>query len=190
MGLPTYPVTFVAAVLGVTTRRVQQLAAEGIIAKPERAKYDLVKCVQGYIRFLQERSTVDQSGEQPAFDGKKERARLTKAQADKEELEVAALRGDLVAADQEAAVWTAYLANVRAKLLAIPHKIAPRVLIVTDLAEAQGLIEGEIHECLKELAEGDGIPDQDIEPVEQNGGGFKATTKADSEPVGGQIPSA
>jgi hypothetical protein len=96
----------------------------------------------------------------------------------------------VIAASGNVAVWTAYLANVRAKLLAIPHKSAPRVLIVTDLAEAQGLIEGEIHECLKELAEGDGIPDQDIEPVEQNGGGFKATTKADSEPVGGQIPSA
>lgn len=40
--------------LGLTDRRVQQLAKEGYIPKPSRGMYPLVGAVQGYIRFLRD----------------------------------------------------------------------------------------------------------------------------------------
>lgn len=53
---PTYPVATIADLLMVSERRVQQLAKEGVIPKAERGRYELVPTVQGYIRYLQERS--------------------------------------------------------------------------------------------------------------------------------------
>lgn len=44
-----YKVAVIARFLNLTERRVQQLARDGIIPKPEKGKYDLVGCVQGYI---------------------------------------------------------------------------------------------------------------------------------------------
>jgi hypothetical protein len=47
-----YKVAVIARFLNLTERRVQQLARDGIIPKPEKGKYDLVGCVQGYIGYL------------------------------------------------------------------------------------------------------------------------------------------
>ena len=40
---------------GLTPRRVQQLAKEGVIPKASRGKYPLDESIQAYIRFLQEK---------------------------------------------------------------------------------------------------------------------------------------
>ena len=45
MSTPTYPVSTIAKLFNLTERRVQQLASEGVIPKPERGKYDLVASV-------------------------------------------------------------------------------------------------------------------------------------------------
>jgi phage terminase Nu1 subunit (DNA packaging protein) len=187
MSSPVVSLAVIAKLFNLTGRRVQQLVAEGIIPRAEKGKYELVPCVRGYISYLQERA-VGKSVED--IDTNKERGRLLKAQADKVDLEVAALRGELVPIDKTQAVWTAYLANCRAKLLAIPHKLAPRVLLAKEVAEVQAIIEGEIHECLTELAGGDGIPEQDIESAADDAENLGAATEIDGERVGRSIPSA
>jgi len=48
------PVNIVAKLLNVTRRRVQQLSADGRIPKPKDGKYDLIACLTGYIRYLQQ----------------------------------------------------------------------------------------------------------------------------------------
>ena len=44
--------TELAAVLGISARRVQQLAQDGILDTVERGKFELSAAVQAYIRFL------------------------------------------------------------------------------------------------------------------------------------------
>lgn len=44
--------TELAAVLGISARRVQQLAQDGILDTVERGKFELGAAVQAYIRFL------------------------------------------------------------------------------------------------------------------------------------------
>lgn len=51
-----------AALLMLTPRRVQQLAAEGHVPRGERGRYPLKGLVHGYLRFLQEEARRTQRG--------------------------------------------------------------------------------------------------------------------------------
>ena len=86
-----------------------------------------------------------------ALDGQKERARLTHHQANIAELDEDTKRGDLV--DREAVILevSEAVANMRAKLLNLPHKVAPVIVAVDDLHEVKAVIEAAVHEALTEL---------------------------------------
>jgi phage terminase Nu1 subunit (DNA packaging protein) len=87
-----------------------------------------------------------------------ERTRLTKAQADKTELEVQELRGILVRVPSAAEHWRGMVARARAKLLSLPSRIAAAIAPPEKVAQCQDLAQGLVYEALAELA-GDGIPD-------------------------------
>jgi phage terminase Nu1 subunit (DNA packaging protein) len=88
---PTHPVKTISKLFNLTERRVQQLAKEGIIPKPERGRYDLVGCVQGYIKYLQD---VAFGKDASSTDAHAERSRLIRAQADTAELDLSIRRGE------------------------------------------------------------------------------------------------
>jgi phage terminase Nu1 subunit (DNA packaging protein) len=54
-----------AKLCNITTRRVEQLAKDGIMVKRERGLYDLWGSVASYIRFLQEASTNQWGSDSP-----------------------------------------------------------------------------------------------------------------------------
>lgn len=49
-----YPVAQIAAALNLKPRRIQQLAAAGIIPRAERGRYNLAESIAGYVRYLQD----------------------------------------------------------------------------------------------------------------------------------------
>ena len=98
---------------------------------------------------------IDRAGDGGELD--RERTRLTKAQADKTELEVAELRAELVRAPVIGLHWQAMVAAMRAKLLSLPSKVAPQVAGPDSLSRTQELIQAVVHEALAEIA-GDGFP--------------------------------
>lgn len=141
----TLSTTDLAALLGVSARHVQQLAAGGIIAKAERGRYPW-SAVTRYVEHL--RSDVRRG---PA-DLAAERARLVRARADLAEADLAQRRGELLArGDVDAAVGGAF-ARVRARLLAIPSSTAP-LLVGADMATAGTVLRAAIHDALQELAD-------------------------------------
>ena len=71
----------------------------------------------------------------------REKTRLTKAQADKAELEVSELEGKLIPATLVQETWQDFVANVRAKLLGLPSKLAHQVIATDDYAEAEKLLK-------------------------------------------------
>jgi len=87
---PTVDVKTLSDLFGITPRRVQQLADEGEIPKAAHGEYLLWPSVQGYIRYLQNSNARKTKSEST------ERLRLTRAQADKIELELAVSSGRLV----------------------------------------------------------------------------------------------
>lgn len=53
MSATNVPCKFLAQLFGVSERRVQQLAKEGVIPKAERGEYPLLASVKSYVKSLQ-----------------------------------------------------------------------------------------------------------------------------------------
>ena len=145
----THPLGTISKLLDLSERRVQQLSREGIIPKAERGRYELVPAVQGYIRYLRDRSlevgvvSIDVA-----------RQRKTAAEAEMAEIELAKARADVVGIDDVAKQWDTILSGVRTRLLALPTKVAPMVAPETDQSLVKEFIEDAVHIALGELAAG------------------------------------
>ena len=90
------------------------------------------------------------------LDYTQERAKLTKLQAEKVTLELEQQRGNLIPMELVIEGWQGQIANCRAKLLALPPKVAAQA-VGADYVEIEQLFKGAIYEALDELA-GDGVP--------------------------------
>ena len=174
---PTYPVTTIAKLLLISDRRVQQLSKEGVIPKTDHGRYELAPAVQGYVRYLQERSLGRPNAPE---DYHTEKARLVRLQADKAEIELKELNGQLVRADDVEAEWTDMLSAMKSRLMAIPSKAAPIVAAEDNPAQVIDVIEDLVREALQELSDyANGQRDTD-----EGDASPTTTTEADGEPVG------
>lgn len=142
------PADRLCKLLDLGIRRLQQLADEGIIKKSDRGRYDLVESVRGYVKFLRDRTL---GPDQAANTYAEQRARLTRARADEEELKARQLAGELIPAAQLENAWGAVVDVMRLRLLAIPAKVAARIGMARNAVEAQQIIRAEIHDALTEL---------------------------------------
>jgi phage terminase Nu1 subunit (DNA packaging protein) len=88
----------------------------------------------------------------------KARTEWTQERARKARLEREQLEGTLLWRDEVLASWTSLYTVVRTRLLAIPSKVAPRLVGKTSAAEIAEVIRIEIYEALEELASGNGLP--------------------------------
>lgn len=167
-----------ASLAGVSVRRLNQLQNEPDGPKnSEPARFDPAEFGQ----WLQRRYTGDSY--------QAERTRLTKAQADKAELEAAELARELVRAEDVKLTWGEMIAAVRAKLLSLPSKLAPQVAPPGRVAEAQALAEAMIYEALSELA-GEGLPAHRGRTGGSGSGDAGTAAEADGESVGGSVQKA
>lgn len=177
-----------AALAGLTTRRLRQLSSED---DPPPQDLNGQYPAREFGEWLRRRHlsglTVIGSGE--TLDYNAERARLTKAQADKTELEVEVLRGSLIPAEKVEEVWGGMLGAFRARCLSIPTKAAHAVLAADDLADAEAILKNHIHEALAELADYD-ASQYSPRPRKEDGEDGGAAAGDDSEPVGGRPPKA
>ena len=165
---PTYPVGTIAKLLMLSDRRVQQLTKEGVVPKAERGRYELAPAVQGYIRYLQERSL---RSDQSPIDYHMEKARLTKAQADREEVEAAKAMGDVVSVKQVETNLANLFAEVRANFRNIPDRVVSALIGSTDEREVKAVLLREIDLVLHALAESDVLiePSEDDEEASDDG---------------------
>jgi phage terminase Nu1 subunit (DNA packaging protein) len=147
----------VAKALNVSERRVQQLTKEGL-PKEDRGKYDLGKCMLWYIRYLQ--AALEASGRRDSTDEdyggmREERARLLRAEAELKEIELAKERGQVVTIADVEREWSAIVLSVKARIMAIPPRLAPEILGETSRVMAQAKIEKYCKEALAQLAKAD-----------------------------------
>jgi phage terminase Nu1 subunit (DNA packaging protein) len=83
-----------------------------------------------------------------------ERARKMKHDADLAEMEAARERGDLIPATDVQREWTGILANIRARLLALPTKLAARTAPPDRLTAVESEARKIINEALTEMSDG------------------------------------
>lgn len=172
-------VSQLAYLFRVTERRIQQLAAEGIIQKKARGRYNLVESVRGYVQFLQDIASGSQGEKETDYGDA--RTQKMRADADKAIMETAQLAGNLIPADIVAYSWNHLVGAFRAKLLNLPKKAAPLVQHENSFRKCQSALQSAVHECLAELSDYR-PPDKHFGNLEQYLSG--ATSRLDDKPVG------
>jgi phage terminase Nu1 subunit (DNA packaging protein) len=170
--------------LNVSSKEVARLVTEGILKKDTRGTYDFLFSMKGYIAYLQARSGMRGTRTGAPTDYAEERARLTKAQADKGEMEAALMAGQLVHVEQLTTEWETMLMSMKAKLVAIPSKVATLVADEDNPAIIQSIIDDYMREALQELANyGDGTGVSKTDPAAGDESPDTAP-ETDSKPVG------
>lgn len=112
-----------------------------------------------------------------------ERTRLASAQAEKTELEVAVIKGDLIPAGNVESVVNGMISSFRSKMLSLPTKAAPSVVQMADVAEAETLLREFVYEALTELSEYD-ADQYNKSDDKQSGKASSTATGTDGKSVG------
>ena len=126
--------------LGLPERSFYRLVEEGVIPKLNDGEYVLGEVEESYWK-----KCFDSEGLEAA------RTRLTTAQAELAELELAEQRDEVHRATAVMRVWADNVTNAKTRLSAIPTKIAPE-LAGKNLREIQNKLKAAINEALLELA--------------------------------------
>lgn len=169
-----------AAFFGVSIGTIDQWINRGLPS--ERRDKNVILNTAQVTQWLEAQAAERVSGAgSPAGTLDEARVRKTNADAALAELQLQRERGEVVnIADVARTVGEEYAA-VRAKLLAIPTKLAPRVAIEADENACRELLAREITEALNELV-ADSV-------TEGAGREYEAPAGSDGEPVGGPVPA-
>lgn len=174
-----------ARILGISEVHLGRLSKAGSLPQPvERGKWNVVQCVQAFLAHKI-------AAFEPQGEGVKSEELLlvtarrvkTEAEADAQEMKNALMRRDLLRREDVDAAATAAFARVRARLLAVPPKVAPVVVTDGEPAIAERTVRAAIYEALKELSDstlGD-LCGNDYVMVADAG----AAAGTDGEPMGG-----
>lgn len=141
----------IASALGVSARRVQQLANLHVVKRAKGGnKYDLFASLTGYIRYLQDamgkKSTMD--GEGGVTNTKHQRSRLLDVQVAREELELAKSREQVMAIDDHKMVVAHLIMETKARVMTIGARAAPKVLNQKTRAAIKKVIDDEAADTL------------------------------------------
>jgi hypothetical protein len=139
----------VARVLNLKERRVQQLAQEGIIPKPDHGKYNLAGCIMAYNKYRD--ITVKQ--DEINLKARKAKARLFEAQSLHAEMEYEILKSKYVLKEQAEREVSNMLLAFRSRILALPYKGATLLVnSVKEIHEIECVLKKLVHEALTELS--------------------------------------
>lgn len=151
------PAQVVAKIFGVTTRRIEQLKAEGIIqGQGKPTKYDLLPTIQAYIRYLSDKAHGRERKEKSA---ELEEAKLQAevniktAKAEAAQMELDELRGKLHRAEDVEAIMTDHVLFLRSMLMAMPGKLAVDLAGDHTAAEQAERVKQEAYYILNQLAD-------------------------------------
>ena len=159
-----------AEAFGVSTRTIERYRNDGKIPPKKNGKgTPFNRSVQQYIELLK-------NGDISELE--EERIRLTRAQADDKELDVKQKRGELIPAEIVEIAWQGQKANMKAKLLNIPTKLAPLIVGETTIEVIKDKAQELIYEALEELAN-DGIPREYQQQIKEIISNIEATAKSD-----------
>lgn len=143
--------TELAAILGVSARRIQQMAQDGTLPTIRRGSFALCKSVQRYISFLgkdklsEEEEKLEKVRRQSEVTLKASKAQIAK-------LEASELQGKMHRSEDVAAMTEDLIFTIRAALVALPGRLAVDVVSAETAAEASDIIRKEVYKVMKELA--------------------------------------
>ena len=143
--------TELAVVLGVSARRVQQMAQDGTVPTCRKGCFRLADSVQRYIKFLSDGPMDDE-------DKKLEKTRrvaettMKASKATIAKLEAEELKGTMHRAEDVAAMTEDLIYTIRGALNALPGRLAVDVASANSPAEAAEIIRREVNKAMRELS--------------------------------------
>ena len=140
-----------AFVLGITARRVQQLAGEGVFNKVSRGKFHLSESIQKYISYqlLLEKKKYNKNDLEI---NEAKRKRETE-EAFLKEMELEKRRGELLEKSEVINTWQKILSVIKTRSMALPTKLAPQIIGMDRVADIKNALDKEINGFLTEISE-------------------------------------
>lgn len=142
--------TELASILGVSARRIQQMAQDGTIVAVKRGSFNLADSIQRYITFISPKNKDISPQDKAKQDAE---VSIKKAKAVISVLEAQELQGKMHRAEDVAAMTEDLIYAIRGMLVALPGRLAVDVATAKTPAEASEIIRKEIYKAMKELSE-------------------------------------
>lgn len=143
--------TELASVLGLSKRRIEQMAQDGTITAVSRGRFILGESVQKYIKFLSDGS-MDEEDKKLEKARRQSEATMKASKAIIAKMEAEELRGNMHRAEDVAAMTEDLVYTIRGALLALPGRLAVDVAATKTAAEASEVIRKEVNKVMRELA--------------------------------------
>lgn len=139
-------------IIGVSDRRIRQLAKENILVRAAKGRYKLMDSIINYILTLKvemESSSVQSlDGE---IDLEEEKAIHERVKRHISELKLQTMKGDLHKSADVERVMTDMLVSVKTRLLSMPAKLAPLLVARSEIDYIRAALNREVLEALNEL---------------------------------------
>ncbi|WP_214889715.1 hypothetical protein [Exiguobacterium sp. s142] len=147
----------ISEIFGISTRRVQQLAKDGVFVRVGHGQFDLPASVNSFIEYR-----LDDTKDEGVLDKTTEEAKWTRARREKTELELQIMRGDLHRSEDVRRVMNDLMGAFRARILSIPSKFAPQLVGLTEIPPIKEVLKQGVYEALEELSDYDPMVFYDI----------------------------
>lgn len=144
-----------ANLFSITEQRIHQLVKKGM-PKENRGKFDLLKCVRWYVRYLT--SVIEKTAAPVGAEyvsERDERIRSIRADADLKEIELAKRRGQLVLIQDVEREMTDLVLTTKARIYAVAPRVAPGVVNEDSRVMVQAILEKALKEALLPLSKYD-----------------------------------
>lgn len=148
----------IGTLFGVTERRVQQLAKEGIIpaVSTRPYKFDLLPTIRAYIKHLSDKANGKEAKNadtvQAEADKLRAEADLKQSKAKIAEMQLKELEGKMHRSEDVEAATNDLVYAIRSMIMALPGRLAMNVVKASSANEASALIRSECYKILNELA--------------------------------------
>lgn len=141
----------ICEIMGLSSRRIQQLVQEKAIVRASHGKYDLVASVRAYVEYEKEKIFEEDED----LDKLREETLWTRARRKKTEAELGIITGNLHRAGDVESVMNAMMMSFRSQLLSFSSRLAPKVQGKKDLIEIQEIVKDEVEDLMNELRDYD-----------------------------------
>ena len=147
-----------ARLIKLSERRIQQLVKEGVLTRESNGKYPMVENIHRYIDYIGIRSRQQTDDELDQVDlnatYKKEKIRLTKAQADYEEIKAKLATNQVIDVAQLELALANVFGLIQSKLLVVPERVENELIGETDKDKFHKILLEEIKEAMYEVTDG------------------------------------
>lgn len=142
-------------IIGVSDRRIRQLADEGILTKVSSGRYNLQESLHSYILQLRVVNDAEKNSSnlEDKLDFGLEKAMHERVKRHITELKYALMKGQVHRSEDVESVMTNMLINFKTKLISLPSKLTPLLVDRDDKKYILELLTNEMHEVLNELSQ-------------------------------------